>query len=105
MNINVKKARSDFWVGDQITAQVFDETSWCCGAEVSKFGFCTDCKDNAEPRHELIYCNHDGADYEDNTAHGGTDNEYTESILVCDKCEAFKRDGERWEDAPFEGLA
>jgi len=58
----------------------------------------------------VIYCNHDGADYEDNVVHhaynDGSDSEYVERILACDKCEAFKREHDnQWEDAPFEGEA
>ena len=51
-----------FWTQVEIPVVRYDETSECCGAPVSETGFCTDCKDNAEPRHEIVYCNHGGAE-------------------------------------------
>lgn len=41
------------------------------------------------------WCNHAGAEMQELTSNPGLDNEYTENILVCDKCEA-QYIGEEW---------
>ena len=37
---------------------------------------------------DLDWCNHAGAEVEELTSDAGLDTERTESIMVCDKCEA-----------------
>lgn len=97
-----------FFTQENIPVQRFDESSWCCGAEVNKFGFCSDCKDNAEPRHELIWCNHAGAEEIHSTHEENRQDQpdivYPISYLQC-KCGAYKREHDNyWENAPFEGI-
>lgn len=58
---------------------------------------------------ELIWCNHAGAVSEkvENQIDriDQPDITWTSYVLVCDKCPAYKKEGEDfWEDAPFEGI-
>ncbi len=43
----------------------------------------------------MDWCNHDGAEMEEVTSNPGTDYEYTENLLVCDKCPA-QYIGDEW---------
>ena len=44
---------------------------------------------------DLDWCNHAGAELEEVTSNAGLDNEYTEKLMVCNKCEA-QLIGEEW---------
>lgn len=108
MNIYVKSEDFGFWTQVEIPVVRYDESSECCGAPVTETGFCTDCKDNAEPRKEIIFCNHGGAETEEveNQVNriDQPDIVWTSKIVVCEKCGAWRHEGERdWEEAPFEG--
>lgn len=57
---------------------------------------------------EIIFCNHAGANEEEVINYYYTpdarDLEWKSTLLVCDKCEAYKPDNQDyWENAPEEG--
>lgn len=77
-----------FWTQQEITAQRFELI-------------------DGDP--ELCWCNHAGAIQE--TVHNQIDRIdepdicWTSTILVCDKCPAWRKEYEPyWEDAPYEGV-
>jgi len=92
MKILVNNKDYGFFSAQPITVQVID---WH--------------RDEDEPYEDVLWCNHDGAEEEEDAIHhafnNGSNSEYTVSLLKCNKCEAYKRaDADRWEDAPFEGV-